>query len=186
MKLVVGLGNPGRTYEGSRHNMGFDTINLILERNDLSMTDQKFRADYTQWFHPQEKTLLVKPYTFMNLSGEAILPLMTYYGVALDDLLVISDDLDLKVGQMRFRQRGSSGGQRGLQNIIDLLGTNEFKRLKIGIGRPQGGWKVKDHVLAPFSSDDRIFVDQVIEKSAQAIEKWIAGTSFAEIMQEYN
>lgn len=186
MKLIIGLGNPGDRYDGSRHNMGYDVVDAILERNQLEMTDQKFRADYTIWHHPQGKVMLMKPFTYMNLSGEALLPLMAYYGIDLDDVLVVADDLDLDVGRMRFRLKGSSGGQRGLQNIIDLLGTNEFKRLKIGIGRPEGGWKVSDYVLAPFKKGDREVIDDMIFRSAQGIEQWLEGATFDQVMQDYN
>lgn len=186
LKLVVGLGNPGNKYDGTRHNVGFEVIDKILERHDLRMTDQKFRADYFVWHHSARKDILLKPFTYMNLSGEAVLPMMSYYGISADDVLVIHDDLDLDVGKIRFRPKGSSNGQRGMQNIIDLLGSQEIKRLKIGIGRPSPGWKVVDHVLAPIKGDDRIIMDQAIDQAAEAVELWLDGEAFENVMSKYN
>lgn len=186
VKLVIGLGNPGNKYSGSRHNIGFDVIDEILTRNELQMTEQKFRADFTIWHRQGEKVLLMKPFTYMNLSGEALLPMMSYYGIAIDDIIVVHDDLDLEPGRVRIRKKGSSGGQNGMKSIIDMLGTNEFKRIKIGIGRPHGGWKVVDHVLAPFTAEERIAVDQAVDHAADAIEAWLDGKEFQHVMSEYN
>lgn len=186
LKLVVGLGNPGNKYDGSRHNVGFEVIDTILERNDLKMTDQKFRADYFLWHHAGDKNILLKPFTYMNLSGEAVLPMMSYFGINADDVLVIHDDLDLDLGKIRFRKKGSSNGQRGMQNIIDLLGSQEIKRLKIGIGRPRPGWKVVDHVLAPIKGDERIIMDEAVAKAAEAIELWLSNEDFENVMGKYN
>lgn len=186
MKLVIGLGNPGNKYNGSRHNVGFEVIDELLDRHQLSMTDQKFRADYTIWHQPSGKALLMKPFTYMNLSGEALLPMMSYYGIDLDDVLVIHDDLDLEPGRIRLRPKGSSGGQNGVKSIINLLGTNEFKRIKVGIGRPQGGWKVVDHVLSPFTAEDRIATDEAVYRAADAVEAWLDGQTFANIMNKFN
>lgn len=186
MKLVVGLGNPGSKYDKTRHNVGFDVIDQVLDKYHLEMTEQKFRADYTIWRFPQEKCLLVKPYTYMNLSGEALLPLMSYYGVGMEDILVVYDDLDLDPGRIRLRQSGSSGGHNGIKSIIELLDSTQFNRIKIGIGRPTGGWKVSDHVLAPFSVDDRIVVEQSMDIAVEIIEKWVQGATFIDLMNQYN
>lgn len=186
VKLIVGLGNPGSKYEGTRHNIGFDVIDELLRRHHLTMTDQKFRADFTIWHHPQGKVLLVKPYTYMNLSGEALLPLMSYYGISLDDVIVVYDDLDLEPGKLRLRQKGGAGGHNGMKNIIHLLGDQNFNRIRIGIGRPHGGWKVVDYVLAPFSSKDRTEVDVAVQEAADGLEEWIEGKSFVEVMNRLN
>ncbi|XJS10311.1 aminoacyl-tRNA hydrolase [Aerococcaceae bacterium WGS1372] len=186
MKLVIGLGNPGNKYKGSRHNVGFEVIDELLRRHQLSMTDQKFRSDFTVWHRSGEKTLLMKPFTYMNLSGEALVPMMSYYGIDLDDVLVIHDDLDLDPGRIRLRAKGSSGGQNGVKSIIELLGTKEFKRIKVGIGRPQGGWKVVDHVLSPFTAEDRIATDEAVNRAVDAVEAWLDGETFANIMNEFN
>ena len=105
MKLIIGLGNPGNRYDGTRHNIGFHVLDTLMKRHDLVMMDQKFRADYTIWRHPQDKVLLIKPFTYMNLSGEALLPFMSYYGIAMEDIVVVYDDLDLEPGRIRLRQK---------------------------------------------------------------------------------
>lgn len=186
MKMVVGLGNPGNRYDGTRHNVGFEVIDHLLDEHQIKMTDQKFTADYTIWRLGNEKILLVKPFTYMNNSGEAVLPLMSYYGIALEDLLVIYDDLDLEPGKIRLREKGSAGGHNGMKSIIQLLGSSEINRIRLGIGRPQGGWKVVDHVLAPFDKESRLFVDKAIPLAIQAIEKWAQGSSFVKVMNQYN
>lgn len=186
MKLIIGLGNPGSQYEGTRHNVGFDLVDAFLKKQGLSMTDQKFRADFTVWHHQGEKIYFLKPYTYMNLSGEAVLPFMSYFGIGMEDILVVYDDLDLEPGRIRLRQAGSSGGHNGIKSIIEMLGSQDFKRIKIGIGRPQGGWKVKDHVLAPFHLDDRISIDLAIERAIEAIEYWIEQDNFVLTMNQYN
>ena len=187
MKMVVGLGNPGRQYEQTRHNVGFDVIDQLAKTEGLVLNDQKFRADYTIWHaSPTEKVLLVKPYTFMNLSGEAVLPLMTYFNVSVDDLLVIYDDLDLNPGTLRLREKGSAGGHNGIKNIIAMLDTQTFKRVKVGIGRPQFGRKVVDHVLQRFDTDERILVEQTMDLTVELIQKWVKGEDFTRLGSAYN
>lgn len=186
MRLLAGLGNPGNKYDGTRHNIGFDIIDSFLSRHNLEMTDQIFRADYTIYHHNGEKILIMKPFTYMNLSGEAILPMMSYFGIGMDDILIIHDDLDLEVGRLRLRQKGSSGGQRGMQSIIDLLGSNEFKRMKVGIGRPAPGWKVVDHVLAPFRREEQEAITQGIHRATDVLDDWAKGQTFEQLMQKYN
>lgn len=186
MKLIIGLGNPGNRYDGTRHNVGFKTIDRLLEQENLRMTNQKFRADYTIWRHPKDKVILVKPYTYMNLSGEALLPLMSYYGISMDDILVVYDDLDLAPGMIRLRQNGSAGGHNGMKSIINLLGVQDFKRIRVGIGRPQGGWKVVDHVLAPFHKDEQPLIEQAVDKAVAVLEDWADGATFLDLMNQYN
>lgn len=186
MKLIIGLGNPGNKYDGTRHNVGFDVIDRFLEGKQLTMTDQKFRADYTTWNYQGERIYLMKPYTYMNVSGEAVLPFMSYFGVGMDDIVVVYDDLDLEPGRIRLRQNGSSGGHNGMKSIIEMLGSQEFNRIKIGIGRPQGGWKVVDHVLAPFGDDERILIDESIDKSVLALENWVEQDNFSLTMNKFN
>lgn len=186
MKMIVGLGNPGERYEGTRHNIGFTTVDALMDQQHIQMTDQKFSADYTIWRHHGEKILIVKPYTYMNNSGEAVLQLMSYYGISSDDLVVIYDELDLEPGRIRLRTKGSAGGHRGMKSIIGLLGTQDFKRIRIGIGRPQYGWKVVDHVLAPFDKESRSSVDHATDKAVAALVDWAEGKSFLDIMNIYN
>lgn len=186
MKLIVGLGNPGNRYEQTRHNAGFMVVDRLMDRNGLQLNEQKFEADYRVWHHSNEKVLIAKPYTYMNNSGGAVLSLMSYYGVALEDLLVIYDEMDLDPGRIRLRLRGSAGGHNGMKSIIHLIGTDDFKRIRIGIGRPQPGWKVVDHVLAPFDKQSQLLVDQAVDQASMAIEKWLGGNRFEEIMNQFN
>ena len=186
MKLIVGLGNPGDKYQGTRHNVGFDVIDALARQEGLKLTDQKFRSDYTIWRVGDEKVLLVKPYTFMNLSGEAVLPLMSYYNISSDELVVVYDDLDLEPGKLRLRQSGCAGGHNGVKSIIEMLGTQDFKRVKIGIGRPQYGRKVVDHVLQRFDTDDRPLIEQKIDQTTDLLRAWAKGETFVQLMNQYN
>ncbi|MBG9982653.1 aminoacyl-tRNA hydrolase [Aerococcaceae bacterium DSM 111020] len=186
MKMIVGLGNPGNKYEGTRHNIGFDVIDYLVKSENLKLDETKFKADYTIWRHQGERVLLVKPFTYMNLSGEAVLPLMSYYGIGQDDLCVIYDDLDLEPGQLRLRQKGSAGGHNGMKSIMHLLDSQEFNRMRIGIGRPTGGWKVVDYVLAPFKKEEQSLVDTTISEAADAIKLWIETDDFNQVMNKFN
>lgn len=186
VKLIIGLGNPGNRYDGTRHNIGFHVIDTLMKRHGLIMMDQKFKADYTIWRHPQDKVLLLKPFTYMNLSGEALLPFMSYYGIAMEDIVVVYDDLDLEPGRIRLRQNGSAGGHNGMKSIIQMLGAQDFKRIRVGIGRPQGGWKVVDHVLAAFRPDEHDAVNEAAEIAANALDDWTDGQEFIKIMNTYN
>lgn len=186
MRMIVGLGNPGAKYDGTKHNVGFDVIDALAKAEGIVIDRQKFQADYGIWHYQGEKFILLKPYTYMNLSGEAILPMMSYFGIGLDDILVVYDDLDLAVGQVRLRQKGSAGGHNGLKNIIHLLGSQEFNRIRIGIGRPAPGWKVVDHVLAPFNKEDRLLIDQAINRSVDAIIDWVNTGDFIKTMNRFN
>lgn len=186
MKLVVGLGNPGDKYVGTRHNVGFEVIDRLLQDHQLSLNETKFRADYVIWHYQGEKVILTQPYTYMNLSGEAVLPLMTYYDIHFEDLLVIYDDLDMEVGKIRMRPKGSAGGHNGMKSLIQMLGTQEFQRIKLGIGRPAPGWKVVDHVLAPFTAEQRPLMEEAVAQVAGIVEEWIAGADFITLMNRYN
>ena len=135
MKCIVGLGNPGKEYENTRHNTGFMVIDALCDFYHVQLNEKKFKANYCKLKINNQDVLLVKPQTYMNLSGEAVVSLMNYYKIELKDLLVISDDLDLAFGKVRFRRSGNDGGQRGLRSIIQYLKTNQFSRCKIGIGR---------------------------------------------------
>ena len=133
MKLIVGLGNPGMEYVKTRHNAGFLLIDRLCEKLDLTLDKSKCKAIYGIYRHKGEKIIIAKPQTYMNLSGQAVTSLMHFYDVATEDLIVVHDDLDLPLGKLRLRSQGSSGGQKGMGNIIDLLGTSKIKRMRIGI-----------------------------------------------------
>ncbi|MGO4937641.1 aminoacyl-tRNA hydrolase [Fundicoccus sp. Sow4_H7] len=186
MKLIIGLGNPGEKYDGTRHNIGFAVIDELLRQKQLTMTDQKYRADYTIWRNNNERIYLLKPFTYMNLSGEAVLPFMSYFGIGMKDIIVVYDDLDLAVGKIRLRQSGSAGGHNGMKSIIEMLGSDQFNRIRIGIGRPQHGWKVVDHVLAPFTKEDQVSVNSAVEQAVSALSDWADGASFISLMNQYN
>ena len=146
MKCIVGLGNIGKRFELTRHNIGFEVVDDILERHQFTLDKQKFKGAYTIERLNGEKVLFIEPMTMMNLSGQAVAPLMDYYNVDVEDLIVLYDDLDLEQGQVRLRQKGSAGGHNGMKSIIKMLGTDQFKRIRIGVGRRTNGMSVPDYV----------------------------------------
>jgi len=172
MKVVVGLGNPGRKYVGTRHNVGFDVLALLAQRYSADAARSKFDAEMTEILVAGERLLLVAPQTFMNLSGRAVRQVMDFYKIETDELLLVCDDLNLETARLRLRASGSAGGQKGLQNTIDHLGTQNFTRLRIGIGRPPGRMGAAAYVLQKFSSDERESIDVSIERAADAVETW--------------
>ncbi|MBO8157668.1 MAG: aminoacyl-tRNA hydrolase [Bacillaceae bacterium] len=185
MKCIVGLGNPGLKYEKTRHNIGFMVIDELLKRHQWKLDKDKFRALYTIETYNGEKMMLVKPQTYMNLSGEAVRPLLEYYDADIDDLLVIYDDLDLPPGKIRLRQKGGHGGHNGIRNIIDQLDTKSFKRIRIGVGKPEQPLSVVDYVLGEFSAKEQPLIEESIVKAADACEEWTT-KSFPEVMNIFN
>ena len=169
--LVVGLGNPGQKYENTRHNMGFLTVDLLAEKAGVKLNKVKFKAAYNMVNFGGAKCLVMKPQTFMNLSGEAVREAAQFYKIPADHVLVIYDDVSLPVGKLRVRPNGSAGGHNGIKNIIAHLGTQEFPRVKIGVGAPDGADKdMADHVLATPSQADRKILVESFEKAIQAAE----------------
>jgi len=188
MKMIIGLGNPGKKYEKTKHNVGFmalDKITNDIDASSITSTISKFNAIITEARFNSEKILLVKPLTYMNLSGEAIRPIMDWYKLTIDDILVIYDDLDLPIGKVRFKEQGSSGGHNGIKSIIAHLGTESFKRIKIGIDRPKDEMVV-DYVLTGFSSDEKQIVENSIKLISIAVRDWINGKEFTKIMSTYS
>ncbi len=153
MKLIVGLGNPGVNYEHTRHNCGFEVLDYLSEYYQIPMTQNKWQGVYGKGKIEGEDVILLKPQTFMNLSGESVIQVMSFYKLTHEDVLVIYDDMDLEVGKMRFRKKGSSAGHNGIKNIIAHLHTDTFDRVKVGIGKPQYG-SVIDYVLGKFTKDE--------------------------------
>nr|4YLY_A Chain A, Peptidyl-tRNA hydrolase [Staphylococcus aureus]4YLY_B Chain B, Peptidyl-tRNA hydrolase [Staphylococcus aureus] len=186
MKCIVGLGNIGKRFELTRHNIGFEVVDYILEKNNFSLDKQKFKGAYTIERMNGDKVLFIEPMTMMNLSGEAVAPIMDYYNVNPEDLIVLYDDLDLEQGQVRLRQKGSAGGHNGMKSIIKMLGTDQFKRIRIGVGRPTNGMTVPDYVLQRFSNDEMVTMEKVIEHAARAIEKFVETSRFDHVMNEFN
>ena len=176
----------GKRFELTRHNIGFEVVDYILEKNNFSLDKQKFKGAYTIERMNGDKVLFIEPMTMMNLSGEAVAPIMDYYNVNPEDLIVLYDDLDLEQGQVRLRQKGSAGGHNGMKSIIKMLGTNQFKRIRIGVGRPTNGMTVPDYVLQRFSNDEMVTMEKVIEHAARAIEKFVETSRFDHVMNEFN
>lgn len=185
MKMIVGLGNPGKKYEQTKHNIGFMVVNQLAKEHGATFKKNTFEAEVADFFVNGEKILLVKPLTFMNESGRAVGPLMTYFGIDLEELVIVADDLDLDVGKLRLRQKGSAGGHNGLKSIIAHLGTQEFNRIKIGIGRPNGN-TVVNHVLSTFGKDDAAVITNSVTRAAEAVEDLIAGNDFLKTMNRFN
>ncbi|RNF38358.1 aminoacyl-tRNA hydrolase [Planococcus salinus] len=185
MKLIVGLGNPGKTYEETRHNIGFKVIDHLAANWNAPLTQSKFKGMYSIIHRPEGKVMLLKPLTYMNLSGESVGALMNYYNIAIEDLVVIYDDLDLPTGQLRLRQKGSAGGHNGIKSLIQHLGTQQFNRMRIGISRPPAGMKVPDYVLSRFSKEESPEVGEAVKKSAAACELWLS-KPYLEVMNEFN
>jgi PTH1 family peptidyl-tRNA hydrolase len=171
--LIVGLGNPGKQYASTRHNVGWMVLDELARRHNLSFDKSEKKALTASGLIGGRKVLLAKPQTYMNLSGEAVRGLVDFYKIDLANLLVISDDLDIPLGTLRLRQSGSAGGQGGLRNIIQHLGTNEFNRVRFGIGRPPGKMNPKDYVLQDFRGDEAILAREVADKAADAVEVWL-------------
>lgn len=187
VKMIVGLGNPGYKYDNTKHNIGFMAIDTIVKNLDINFTEEKnFKALVGSTFINQEKIYFVKPVTFMNNSGIAVKALLTYYNISIQDLIVIYDDLDMEVGKIRFRQKGSAGGHNGIKSIISHIGTQEFDRIKIGIGRPKQGMTVINHVLGKFDQDDDITIKNTLNKVDNAVNYYLQVKNFEKTMQKYN
>lgn len=184
MKLIVGLGNPGKEYEKTRHNIGFMAINNFLKENNLDLNKTKFNGKYTETNIKGEKVILLEPQKYMNLSGEVIRDFVKFYKIDIKDILIISDDLDMECGKIRLREKGSSGGHNGLKNIELHLNTNEYKRLKIGVGNNKMV-ETKDYVLGKFSKDDFEKIENSIKLSKNIIEDFI-DNDFILLMSKYN
>ena len=174
MFIIVGLGNPGLKYEGTRHNVGFDVIDKIAEEYHIAVDTRKHRALIGRGVIDGFRVILAKPQTFMNLSGESIRELVDYYKVDEEtDLIVIYDDISLDVGQLRIRKKGSAGGHNGIKNIISHLGTQEFPRIKVGVGDKPKKMDLADYVLSRFSKEDRAVMEDAFREAAGAVEMMI-------------
>ena len=171
--LIVGLGNPGKEYEDTRHNVGFRVVDELARRFGLSFGKTERKAQVASGTIKDKRVILAKPQTYMNLSGEAVRSLVDFYKVEVANILVIADDLDIPLGTVRLRQSGSAGGQNGIKSVIQHLGTQDVNRLRFGIGRPPGKMQARDYVLGMFKGDDAILASQVIDKAANAAETWM-------------
>ncbi|MEJ1294715.1 aminoacyl-tRNA hydrolase [Latilactobacillus sakei] len=185
MKMIVGLGNPGSKYAKTKHNIGFMVIDQLCEKYNVTLNKHDFEAEYGSFKYEGETVLLVKPLTFMNDSGRSVGPLMSYYQVGIDELLVIQDDMDLTMGKLRLRQKGSAGGHNGIKSIIAHTKSQTFKRLKIGIQHPQKS-TVVNWVLTPFDKDGAPVINQAIDQAREAIDDWCQNDDFMKTMNKFN
>lgn len=184
MKLIVGLGNIGKEYENTRHNIGFMAIEEIAKFYNVSFTQKKFGGTYATFFYKNEKVMLLKPERFINLSGEVIKAFVDYFAIEIEDIFVIHDDLDMPVSKIKLRLKGSSGGHNGLKDIERNLKTSEYKRLKIGISNNKN-IDTKDYVLGKFSNDDCEKIKEVLKIMPNIIEDYFS-MSFDALMNKYN
>lgn len=186
MYIIVGLGNFAKEYVNTRHNIGFDVIDKLAEQENIAMLEKKHKAVIGKGVVAGQKCILAKPVTFMNLSGESVRELIDYYKVdETTELIVISDDISLAVGQLRVRKKGSAGGHNGLKNIIAHLGHDSFIRIKVGVGEKPKGWDLADYVLGHFSPQERTLMDEAALRAADAIRTII--TQDADVaMNEFN
>jgi peptidyl-tRNA hydrolase, PTH1 family len=173
MKLIVGLGNPGAKYQNTLHNVGFAAIDYLCQRQSLSVWASKFKGLYLKGTIGGQQFILLKPQTYMNLSGESVLACVQFFKLDLEDVLVISDDVDRPAGTLRYRASGGHGGHNGLRSIIQLCGSNQFHRIKIGIGRPEGKKAVADYVLGNPPEEIKISVNNAIEAVDQYLTQFI-------------
>lgn len=186
-KMIVGLGNPGDKYAHTKHNIGFDVLDVLANRLSVKFTrDKTFLADTASAFVNGEKILLIKPVTFMNDSGKSVKPLLAYNGLDITDLTVIYDDLDMAVGKLRLRQKGSAGGHNGMKSLFAYLGSQEFKRIKVGIGRPKHGMSVVNHVLGKFDKTDQENAKLGILRAADAVQYFIESNDFNQTGNQFN
>src|SRR5690625_4504218 len=185
MKCIIGLGNPGKKYAQTRHNIGFIVVDELIKKNQEQLTKNKFKCNYELSRLHGEKVLYVQPQTFMNLSGEGIRPLLDFYKISVEDIMVIYDDLDLPVGKIRLRTKGGHGGHNGIRSLIDHLGTKEFKRIRIGIGRPIDRTPIVNYVLQPFAKVEQEAVNEAIQLASDACEQWME-QHFTHVMNEFN
>lgn len=186
MKLIVGLGNIGKEYAGTRHNIGFMVADKIAEQHSLTFNKEIRDANWAEFRLGAEKIILIKPTTYMNESGKAVGAYARFYGIEPADIAIIQDDMDLPVGTIRIRKKGSSGGHNGIKSIQNHLGTDEFPRFKIGIGHPKHEQQVViDHVLHRFQGDDKMAIDQAVATMAEAVETWLT-EDIEKVMNKFN
>ena len=184
MKLIVGLGNPGKKYEGTRHNMGFMAIDLLSDQAQIDVDKEVFHGLMGRGKIFNEDVILFKPTTFMNLSGTAVQEVVHYFKIELDDVVVVFDDMALEPGKIRLRKEGSSGGHKGMQKIIDCLSSEQIKRIRIGIGEP-GDWDNVDFVLSKPLKDEKPLIDEAIENAVRALKEMLK-SDFDRAMNNYN
>ncbi len=173
MYIIIGLGNPDRKYAATRHNIGFDAITRIADEYNIPLDFKKHKAVCGKGYIGGEKVVLAQPQTFMNLSGESVRELVDFYKVSNEEIIVIYDDISLEVGQLRLRSKGSAGGHNGIKNIISHLGTEEFARIKIGVGDKPEDWDLADYVLSRFPKEEEPVIREALKRSSEAVKSII-------------
>lgn len=185
MKLIVGLGNPGGKYEATRHNIGFDVIEQLAQRHAADSGKTKFEGLLQECLIGSERSLLLRPHTFMNLSGRSVRQAVDFYKIELDDVLLVCDDFHLDLGVIRLRARGSDGGQKGLADTIRQLGTDQFARLRVGIGPVPDRWNAADFVLGKFTTSDQKVLTNELIRLCDAVDAWVS-EGMTDAMNRYN
>ncbi len=185
MRIIIGLGNPTREYQATRHNIGFDTITRLSDEYNIPLDFKKHKAICGRGYLGGEKVILAQPQTYMNLSGESVRELVDFYKVTNEDIIVIYDDVALDVGQLRIRPKGSAGGHNGIKSIIAHLGTQEFPRIRIGVGEKPKNWDLADYVLGRFADEEQPVIREALGRAAQACE-CIITDGIEEAMNRYN
>lgn len=186
MKIVVGLGNPGTKYKGTRHNVGFDVIDSLVQKWAFGeRAKSKFNAQVNEVMIGTTKVLLMSPMTFMNLSGQTVRAAVDFFKLDLEDMLVVCDDLNLDVGRIRLRAKGSAGGQNGIKDIINRIGSQEFPRLRLGIGKPPAHFDTADYVLSKFDDVDEALMKDSVALATSAIEFWLKN-GILDAMNQFN
>ena len=185
MRVIFGLGNPGKDYEQSRHNVGFGVIDKLSQKHRIKLNKYSYQAWIGEGEIGKEQVFLVKPLTFVNAAGISLFQIKQEHETSLEDIMVISDDVDLELGKLRLARKGGDGGHKGLRSIIEFLGTEEFPRLRIGIGRPQQKIELKEYVLGEFTSREKKIIEEAISKASQAVEMVIR-QGIDETMRHYN
>ena len=183
MIIIVGLGNPGREYNNTRHNIGFEAINYIADKYNIDIDREKFKGVYGEGVIGGQKVILLKPTTYMNLSGESVRAIMDFYKLTQDEIIILYDDISLPVGRLRIRDKGSAGGHNGIKSIISNLGTDKFSRIKIGVGESKGD--LVKHVLGQFSKKDSEVLQDVLSTAISATET-IIESDIKEAMNKFN
>lgn len=184
IKLIVGLGNPGKKYSNTRHNMGFDVLDNVAKKLGITTWKERYGGLYFDTYIDMARVIFLKPQKFINLSGDVMIEFVRFFGIALDDIIVISDDLDLPLGSLKLKLKGSSGGHNGLKNIEKQLKSNEYKRIKIGISNDKE-MDTKDYVLGKLSKEEKKILNPVIEKATDAVISSVK-VPFVELMNKYN
>lgn len=186
MYLIAGLGNPGQDYRQTKHNVGFEVIDRLAADNGINVSKSKFKAVYGEGMINGEKSLLIKPLTYMNLSGESIREFMSFYKQPPEKLIVICDDVNLPLGSVRIRPHGSDGGQKGLYNIIYQLGNESFPRVRLGIGPKPDGWDLKNYVLSKFTPNEWELITNAIASASEAVELILKNGNLNDAMNKFN